>query len=328
MCDSDGDKDTDCSDAEDKQTKATNYVSLFLATTYLCTMLALYLGGLFLELFPKTLLFKLTIILWLIPIGVVFILYEKRKKVSETYTNSFGETKKIPRCHYFRQKMKILRKYFVQGFIIKPAIFIFLVLLTPSIDSVMFSYQVSKLNFGPVFMSYIMVATYVVNILAVFIYRKFLVNTNLKKIITVTTIWFSLFNALRLLIIFGINEKVGISNHVFFTIIECLYSFANEIHLMPIMIMACRVCPKNMEATVFEMIMSIVNLGYLVSYQSGGFLAEGLGITVDNFDNLWIQVLVSSVFPWLVLWVVMFVPSDFAQQVEKFSKKMALEKQE
>lgn len=81
-----------------------------------------------------------------------------------------------------------------------------------------------------------------------------------------------------------------------------------------------------MEATVFEFIMSVVNLGYLVSYQSGGFVAEMLNITVDNFDNLWIQILISSVFPCLVLWIVFFVPSDFAEQVERFSKKIALEK--
>jgi hypothetical protein len=129
-------------------------------------------------------------------------------------------------------------------------------------------------------------------------------------------------------VIFDLNRKIGIGSHVFVLIVECLYSFANEIHLMPIMIMACRVCPKKMEATVFEMIMSIVNLGYLVSYQSGGFLSDSLGITIDNFDNLWIQVLISSVFPLLVLWVVFFVPSDFGEQVEKFSKKISQEKVE
>ena len=77
---------------------------------------------------------------------------------------------------------------------------------------------------------------------------------------------------------------------------------------------------------MFEMIMSIINLGYLVSYQSGGFLSEWLNITLDNFDNLWIQILISSVFPCLVLWVVFFVPSDFGEQVEKFSQKISQEK--
>jgi hypothetical protein len=87
-------------------------------------------------------------------------------------------------------------------------------------------------------MSYIMVATYVANILAVVIYRKYLQNVGLRRIITVTTICFAVFNAMKLIVVFEINTQIGISNHFFYMVLECLYSFANEIHLMPIMIMA------------------------------------------------------------------------------------------
>jgi len=105
----------------------------------------------------------------------------------------------------------------------------------------MFSFQVAKLKFSPLFMSYITVAVYVSNILAVLMYRKYLKDVALKKIITVTTICFSIFNSLKLIVVFGINTQIGISNQVFVMMVECLYAFANEIHLMPIMIMACRV---------------------------------------------------------------------------------------
>lgn len=175
-------------------------------------------------------------------------------------------------------------------------------------------------------MSYISIATYITNILAVILYRKYLLHVSLKKIITFTTIFFSLFQALKLIIVFELNLSMGISNEVFFIINECLYSAANEIHLMPLMVMAARVCPKNLEATVYEFIMSVINLGYLVSYQSGGGISELLDIREDNFENLWIQVLLTSIFPLLVLWVVFIVPNDFAQKVEEFSKTVAVEK--
>lgn len=60
---SDEEKSTDSSDKENMHQKATNFVSYFLAATYISSMVAIYLGGLFLELFPKQLLFRLTTIL-------------------------------------------------------------------------------------------------------------------------------------------------------------------------------------------------------------------------------------------------------------------------
>ena len=71
--------------------------------------------------------------------------------------------------------------------------------------------------------------------------------------------------------------------------------------------------------------MSIVNLGYLISYQSGGFLADLLGITIEDFSNLWIQVLISSLFPLIVLSAIFIIPSDFSEKVEAFSKKISKE---
>ena len=81
---SDEDKVTNSSDAEtgNQETgnqKAANYVSYFLGATYLSTMIAIYFGGLFLEHFPKKLLFQVTTILCIIPIVIVFVMYEKQR---------------------------------------------------------------------------------------------------------------------------------------------------------------------------------------------------------------------------------------------------------
>ena len=268
-------------------------------------------------------------VLWLIPIATVFLLYEK--KITKEDINRISVSSNKPtssKCKLLCENLRILKEYLQQGFIFKPVLFIFLVLLNPSVDSVMFSYQAIRLKFSPTFISYISVATSISNIVAIFVYKRYLFNIELRKIIAFTTIGFWVFNALKLVIVFEINEEIGISNKVFYIISDWLYSFANEIHLMPIMIVACRICPKKVEATVFEFIMSIVNLGYLVSYQSGGFLADMLGITIEDFSNLWIQVLISSLFPLVVLSAIFIIPSDFSERVEAFSKKISREEHE
>jgi hypothetical protein len=60
---SDDEEPYDQDKSESKQKKAVNFVSVFLATTYVSTMIALYLGGLFLEKFPKRTLFQITALL-------------------------------------------------------------------------------------------------------------------------------------------------------------------------------------------------------------------------------------------------------------------------
>ncbi|CAI2364384.1 unnamed protein product [Moneuplotes crassus] len=307
------------------QANAAGFVSIFLGATYLFSMLGIWLGGFLKGKWSNQLIFKVSATISIVPLVTAFVFYEKRKVpvvIPESYERRGGY------CRYFKRVFRILWKYLKQGFIFKPTVFMFLVLLTPSIDSVMFTFQTDVLKFSYQFMSNISLATFVVNILAVIVYRKFLLHVSLRKLITVTTVLFSLAQAMKLIIIFQLNSKIGISNKVFFIINQCFFSFINEIHLMPLMVMATRICPKNLEATVYEFIMSVINLAYLVSYQSGGAISELLDIRKGNYDNLWIQIIITSVFPLLVLWVVFIVPNDFAEKVEKFSQKVAAEKED
>jgi len=85
----------------------------------------------------------------------------------------------------------------------------------------------------------------------------------------------------------------------------------NEVHLMALMIMAVKVCPKEVESTVFEVIMGVINVSYLISYESGGLISKLLHIGNGNYENLWIQVLIATVFPIVMLISFLFVPTDF-----------------
>lgn len=39
-----------------------------------------------------------------------------------------------------------------------------------------------------------------------------------------------------------------------------------EINMLPVLVMACRLCPKNFEGTMYAILMSVLNLGSMVSY--------------------------------------------------------------
>jgi len=58
-------------------------------------------------------------------------------------------------------------------------------------------------------------------------------------------------------------------------------------------------------------IMAVINLGYLISYESGGLISNWLGIKEGNYENLWAQILIATLFPLVMLVAILFVPKDF-----------------
>ena len=52
---------------------------------------------------------------------------------------------------------------------------------------------------------------------------------------------------------------------------------------MPLLNLACLLCPKNSEAFIFETIMMLKDASYSVSYKLGGITTEKLKITKTSF---------------------------------------------
>ena len=40
-----------------------------------------------------------------------------------------------------------------------------------------------------------------------------------------------------------------------------MLQFVGELNIMPILVLACRMCPKHIEATMYAMLMSTINFG-------------------------------------------------------------------
>lgn len=55
---------------------------------------------------------------------------------------------------------------------------------------------------------------------------------------------------------------------------------------MPVLVLACKMCPKNIEGTMYALLMSAINFGGMVSQELGALLTYYAGVTDDNFDNL------------------------------------------
>jgi len=74
-----------------------------------------------------------------------------------------------------------------------------------------------------------------------------------------------------------------------------------ELNMIPVLVFACRICPKNVEGTMYALVMSTLNLGGLLSEQTGALTVYLLGITSTEFGNLWILIVIVNVFIVLLL---------------------------
>ena len=80
-----------------------------------------------------------------------------------------------------------------------------------------------------------------------------------------------------------------------------IYAFTNALHLLPVLVLACELCPKSVEATFYSFVMALINLGYIISYNLGGSLMRWLGIKQDDYSNIDILIIMASVYPLLTL---------------------------
>lgn len=55
---------------------------------------------------------------------------------------------------------------------------------------------------------------------------------------------------------------------------------------MPVLVLAARLCPEGVEASLFALLMSILNGGSFTAQGLGGLLTRWLGVTSNDFTNL------------------------------------------
>lgn len=95
-----------------------------------------------------------------------------------------------------------------------------------------------------------------------------------------------------------------------------------QVSFMPVLVLAARLCPPGVEATLFATLMSISNGGGVTGGVLGAGLTQFLGVTSHNFDNLVILILLcnaSSLFP-LAFLNLLPSGSELESTVEKADK--------
>ena len=120
----------------------------------------------------------------------------------------------------------------------------------------------------------------------------------------------SLLGLTALLLVTHTNRSLGIDDHWFALGDSLILTVMGQLTFMPVLVLAARLCPPGIEATLFALLMSVLNLSGLVSKEGGAILTHLLGVTDVNFDKLWLLVLITNLGSMLPLIFINLLPSE------------------
>lgn len=206
-------------------------------------------------------------------------------------------------------QLKQLKQAITQKSIWLPTAFLFLWQATPSAESSFFYFSTNELGFEPEFLGRVRLVTSLAAIVGIWVFQRFLKAVPFRVIFGWSTVISAVLGLSMLLLVTHTNRALGIDDRWFSLGDSLILTVMGQIAFMPVLVLAARLCPPGVEATLFALLMSVVNLSGLLSYEIGALLTHWLGVTDTNFDNLWILVLITNLSTLLPLPLLGWLPA-------------------
>lgn len=124
------------------------------------------------------------------------------------------------------------------------------------------------------------------HLVQVTLYNGLLKQVPLKKMLLWSVLLGTALYSTQLILISGLNRELGLSDQLFVLGDSVILTVLGQVAFMPILVLAARLCPEGVEATLFATLMSILNAGAFAGSAVGAALTEAFGVTSDNFDHL------------------------------------------
>ncbi|MEA5605817.1 folate/biopterin family MFS transporter [Nostoc sp. UHCC 0252] len=285
----------------ESQAKAGSLQSLCWGASAIGGLITAYFSGLLLQYFTTRTVFGITALFPLIVSGVAWLIAES--PVSKDAQDS-NHTDFLPIKHQLKQ----LRQAITQKTIWLPTAFVFIWQATPNAESAFFYFSTNELHFEPEFLGRVNLVTSFASLAGVWIFQRFLKSIPFRVIFAWSTVLSSLLGMTTLLLVTHTNRLLGIDDHWFSLGDSLILSVMGKIAFMQVMVLAARLCPSGVEATLFALLMSVFNSAGTVSQALGALLTYWLGITATNFESLWLLVVITNLSTLLPLPFINWLP--------------------
>jgi folate/biopterin transporter len=281
--------------------------SLSWGVSALGGLLTAYLSGWLLEHFSSRTVFGITSIFPLLVSLVAWLIVEEKVNRDPV------ESEKSPEPPGVREQIQQLWTAIAQKSILLPTAFLFLWQATPSADSAFFFFTTNELGFEPEFLGRVRLVTSLASLLGVWLFQRFLKTVPFRTILGWSIVISSVLGMTSLLLVTHANRALGIDDRWFSLGDSLILTVMGQIAFMPVLVLSARLCPPGVEASMFALLMSIVNFSGLLSQELGALLTHWLGVTETNFNNLWLLVLIANLSTLLPLPFINWLPTGDPQ---------------
>jgi folate/biopterin transporter len=213
------------------------------------------------------------------------------------------------------QQVQQLKQAVTQRSIWLPTAFLFLWQATPTADAAFFFFTTNDLGFQPEFLGRVRLVTSLASLVGVWLFQRFFRSIPFRVIFGWTTVISALLGMTMLVLVTHANRMIGIDDHWFSLGDSLILTVMGQLAYMPVLVLAARLCPPGVEATLFALLMSVTNLAGLVSYELGALLMHGLGVTETDFTQLWLLVVITNLTTLLPLPFLGWLPKAEETQI-------------
>lgn len=266
-------------------------------------LITAYFSGYLLEHFSNQTVFLITATFPLIVSAVAWLIDEEKVTIGINFDN-------------VKQQIKQVKKAVTKKSILLPTAFLFIWQATPNSESAFFFFSTNELGFQPEFLGRIRLVTSVAALIGVWLFQRFFKSVPFRQIFGWSIVISAVLGMTTLLLVTHANRSLGIDDHWFSLGDSLVLTVMGEIAFMPVLVLAARLCPPGVEATLFALLMSIYNLAGLISHEGGALLMHWLQVTETNFDNLWLLIVITNLSTLLPLLLLNWLPSANAQTGE------------
>jgi folate/biopterin transporter len=279
----------------ESQSDAGSLQSLCWGATAIGGLLTAYFSGSLLAQFGTRTVFLVTATFPLIVSAVAGLIAEGRMETG-------------PDLGVVRQQIMQVWQAIRQKAIWLPVTFLFLWQATPSSDAAFFFFTTNELGFDPEFLGQVRLVTSIASLVGIWLFQHFFKAIPVRHIFLWSTIISAGLGMTTLILVTHANRQLGIDDHWFSLGDSLVLAVMGQIAYMPVLVLAARLCPSGIEATVFALLMSISNLAGILSHETGAMIMHWLGIQEEQFQALWILIVISNLTTLLPLPLLRWLP--------------------
>jgi len=152
------------------------------------------------------------------------------------------------------------------------------------------------------------IAGSVCSLVGIMTYQRYASTWSYRGLLMVSNIALSVLSLSDVVLFTRLNVRLGLPDHLFVLGSSVLTSVIGQWMWMPGIVILSQLCPKGMEATMYALLAGCHNLGNTIASTCGAWVLEvfncqpsGADNESEQFKNLWVASLLSTVLPTLTL---------------------------